>query len=86
MIFKGNKINEEILRLSYITRNAMFKAIKYCKPNEKVNTIGKVIQEYIEKDNNYCVVKEFCGHGVGKDVHMDPLIYHFGIIILLYIN
>ena len=76
MIYKG-KADEEVLKLSEITRNSLFKAIKYCKPGEKINTIGKIIEEYIEKENNYCVVKEFCGHGVGKNVHMEPFIYHF---------
>ena len=81
MIFKG-KPHKEMERLSEITREAMFKAIKYCKPGEKVNNIGKIINEHVTK-NGFCVVKEFCGHGVGKQVHMNPYIHHIGKFKLL---
>lgn len=78
MIFKNKeKVDKEILKLSEVTREALFLAIKYCKPGEKISTIGKVIQEYVGV-RGYNVVKEFSGHGVGTDVHMEPSILHFG--------
>lgn len=75
MISKG-KAHEDVDRMSIITREAMYKAIKHCKPGERVNIIGEIIEDYI-RSNNYFIVNEFCGHGVGADVHMNPFIYHF---------
>ncbi len=74
MIFK-DKPHEEVERLSKATRESMYKAISYCKPGENISVIGKVIYEYMLK-KGFSVVKEFCGHGVGKQVHMDPYVYH----------
>lgn len=74
MIFKG-KPHEEIAKLSRVTRESMFKAIKVCKPGEFIKSIGKAISEHIDL-NGYSQVREFCGHGLGKDVHMEPQILH----------
>lgn len=84
MIFKNkSKVHEEVLRLSEVTREAMYKAIKYCKPYEKICNIGIIIEEYV-KSKGFNVIREFSGHGVGKGVHMKPSIVHFGKLIILY--
>lgn len=53
----------------------MFKAIQICKPGQSFKKIGEVIQEHANK-HNFTVCEEFCGHGVGKELHMQPLVRH----------
>jgi len=72
-----NKPHPEIKRLGDVTREAMFDAIKICKPGQKFSKIGQVIQEYVMSRGFY-LVSEFTGHGVGKNVHMLPSVYHIG--------
>jgi methionyl aminopeptidase len=68
-------VHEDIKELIEVTRLSMFKAISICKPGEKIATIGKVIEEYVES-KGFTVCKEFCGHGVGNYMHMLPLVSH----------
>ncbi|ABJ90617.1 type I methionyl aminopeptidase [Buchnera aphidicola] len=75
MFFVG-KINKKNKKLCKITRNSLYKSLKYIKNKKKINKIGKVIQKYIEK-NKFSIVKEYCGHGIGKNFHENPYILHF---------
>lgn len=65
----------DIKKLIETTRKAMFTAIAICKPGEKISKIGEVIEEYI-KSHGYTVCTEFIGHGVGKFMHMQPMVSH----------
>tara|TARA_B100000029_G_C17594118_1_gene963490 strand:+ start:870 stop:1649 length:780 start_codon:yes stop_codon:yes gene_type:complete len=65
-------------RLCQVTRECMVKAIKLVKPGLHVGDIGAVIQEHAYK-NNFTVVKDYCGHGIGKNFHEAPQILHYGI-------
>ncbi|MEP2600557.1 MAG: M24 family metallopeptidase, partial [Paraglaciecola sp.] len=51
--------------------------IKCVKPGATTGDIGHAIQVYAEK-HGFSVVREYCGHGIGKDMHEDPQILHFG--------
>ncbi len=64
-------------RLVEVTYNAMFKGIDVVKPGVHVGDIGFAIQTYAEGEG-YSVVREFCGHGIGKGFHEDPQILHYG--------
>lgn len=55
---------------------AMLKGINQCKPNASVSLIGQAIEFYL-KENQLFVCKEFCGHGIGKEIHMKPEILHY---------
>lgn len=59
------------------TYNAMWKAINLIKPGVKTGDIGHAIQTYIEK-LGFSVVREYCGHGIGREMHEEPQILHFG--------
>ena len=59
------------------TYNAMWKAIKCIKPGVKTGNIGHAIQNYVEK-HGYSVVRDYCGHGIGREMHEEPQILHFG--------
>lgn len=64
-------------RISEIAQKAMYKGISQIKPNAYTGDIGHVIQKYAEA--NYCsIVREYCGHGIGKKFHDEPQILHYG--------
>lgn len=64
-------------RLCDITYDAMWLGIEQVKPGAHLGDIGAVIQHYAES-NGFSVVKEYCGHGIGKVFHEDPQILHYG--------
>ena len=59
------------------TYEAMMRAIKILKPGIKLGDIGYTIQSYVEK-KGFSVVRDFCGHGIGKTFHEFPNILHYG--------
>lgn len=64
-------------RLYDITYECMWLGIMQVKPGNHIGDIGHVIQRYAEKAG-YNVVREFCGHGIGKTFHTEPQVLHFG--------
>jgi|TARA_Y100001935_G_scaffold234372_1_gene217536 methionyl aminopeptidase len=60
------------------TYEAMMKGINLIKPGVKLGDLGFVIQNHAET-NNYSVVREFCGHGLGEVFHDEPNILHYGV-------
>jgi methionyl aminopeptidase len=63
-------------RLSKVSREAMNIGINQVKPGVRLNEIGSAIQKYVES-HNYSVVREYCGHGIGRDFHEDPQVLHY---------
>ncbi len=66
-------------RLITAAREAMLVGIKMVKPGEHLGSIGHAISRCAEK-YNYSVVKEYCGHGIGRKFHEDPQVLHYGTI------
>ncbi|MBI3229435.1 MAG: type I methionyl aminopeptidase [Burkholderiales bacterium] len=64
-------------RLNDITYECMWLGIDQIKPGAHLGDIGFVIQQHAEKAG-YSVVREFCGHGIGKVFHEDPQVLHYG--------
>ena len=64
-------------RLANVTRQAMWKGIELVRPGTTLGDIGYAIQNYVES-NGYSVVREYCGHGIGREFHEDPQILHYG--------
>jgi methionyl aminopeptidase len=64
-------------RLCEITYECMWLGIDQVKPGARLGDIGAVIQKYAE-ESGFSVVREFCGHGIGKKFHEDPQILHYG--------
>ncbi|OOZ45534.1 type I methionyl aminopeptidase [Solemya velum gill symbiont] len=64
-------------RLIDITRQAMWKGIEMVKPGVHIGDIGHAIQTLVES-SGYSVVREYCGHGIGREFHEDPQILHYG--------
>lgn len=60
-----------------VTTEAMWLGIKTVKPGAKLGDIGFAIQSYVSKFG-YTVVKEYCGHGIGREMHEEPNVLHYG--------
>ncbi len=76
MFFVGEpKIAAE--RLVRITQECLYKGIELVKPGARLGDIGHVIQQHAEK-NRYSVVREYCGHGIGRVFHEEPQVMHYG--------
>ncbi len=64
-------------RLCDITYECMWRGIQQVKPGATLGDIGHAIQKHAES-SGYSVVREFCGHGIGKKFHEDPQVLHYG--------
>ena len=64
-------------RLVDVTREAMFRGIRTVRPGATLGDIGHAIQKYAEGER-FSVVREYCGHGIGRVYHEDPQVLHYG--------
>ena len=64
-------------RICDVAKESMLIGIDMVKPGIQLGDIGHAIQQHAEK-NNFSVVREYCGHGIGKVFHEDPQVLHYG--------
>jgi len=64
-------------KLVQTTYESMMEGIKILKPGVKLGDVGFAIQSYVEA-KGFSIVRDFCGHGVGKSFHEEPNILHYG--------
>ncbi len=64
-------------RLIKTTQESLYLAIDMVKPGVRLGDIGNVIQQYAE-NRHYSVVREYCGHGIGRIFHEEPHVLHYG--------
>ncbi|WP_057830919.1 type I methionyl aminopeptidase [Colwellia sp. TT2012] len=64
-------------RLCRITQESLYLALKKVKPGTTFGEIGTTIQKFIKKSGRYAIVKDYCGHGIGKEFHEEPQIVHY---------
>ena len=64
-------------RICEISHECMLIGIEQVKPGARLGDIGHAIQEHAES-NNYSVVREYCGHGIGRQFHEEPQVLHYG--------
>ena len=76
-MFHVGEVSIQAKRLSELTYQAMWLGINKVKPDATLGDIGYAIQSFAEK-NGFSVVREFCGHGIGKKFHEDPQVLHYG--------
>lgn len=65
------------IQLVQTTYNAMWEGIKNVKPGAKLGDIGHAIQRHAES-HGYTIVREYCGHGIGREMHEEPQVLHYG--------
>ena len=71
------KVSNEAKRLVEITKQSFYEGIKFAKKGYRLGDLSNAIGTFIEK-NGYSVVREFQGHGIGKEMHEDPGIPNYG--------
>ncbi len=76
-MFMVGKENIQARRLADLTFEAMWRGIEELKDGAKLGDVGASIQQFVEK-NRFSVVKEYCGHGIGRVFHEDPQVLHYG--------
>jgi methionyl aminopeptidase len=76
-MFVVGKPTPAIQRLIDTTHEAMWIGIRLVRPGAHLGDIGAAIQHYVEGEH-YSVVREYCGHGIGKVFHEDPQVLHYG--------
>ena len=75
--FIVGKTSKEAERLVKVTKQAFFEGIKYAKPGYRIGDISHAIGEYVHSQG-FSVIREFQGHGIGKEMHEDPGIPNYG--------
>jgi len=76
-MFYVGEVSVKAKKLTEVTYNSMMKAIKILNKETTLGDIGSTIQTYVEKEG-FSVVRDFCGHGIGKVFHQQPNILHYG--------
>ncbi len=76
MFFIGNP-SVKAKRLVDVTYQAMKIGISMVKPGNHLGDIGHAIQNFVER-HNFSVVREYCGHGIGREFHEEPQVLHYG--------
>lgn len=74
--FVVGEIDEEVRRLVDVTRHSLAIASKMCRPGEMWSNIASAMQAYIEGEG-FSVVREFVGHGIGREMHEEPQVPNF---------
>ena len=74
VVGKSNKLQRKLIK---VTRKALELAIKCAKPGNNFGDLEWITQNYVESQD-FNVVRQLCGHGIGKELHEDPQILNFG--------
>ena len=75
--FIVGKASKEAQRLVDVTKQAFFEGIKFAKPGYRIGDISHAIGEYV-RSQGFSVLREFQGHGIGREMHEDPGIPNYG--------
>lgn len=75
--FAVGEIAPEVMDLCVTTKESLYKGIEACQEGKRIGDIANAIQTYCEA-RNYTVVREMCGHGIGKSMHEDPEVPNCG--------
>ena len=76
-MYVAGKLPRKAERLIQVTHDALFKGIEMVKPGNTFGDIGHAIQTYVEA-HRMSVVRDFCGHGLGRVFHAPPNVLHYG--------
>ncbi len=74
VVGETNPFNEKLIR---VTQECLYKAIALVRPGVRLGDIGHAIQVHAEA-NRFSVVRDYCGHGIGKVFHEEPQVLHYG--------
>ena len=74
--FMIGEVSDAARRLTRVAHGALYKGIRACRPGCRVTEIGHAIQRYV-RPYGYSVVREYQGHGIGREFHQEPGVPHF---------
>jgi methionyl aminopeptidase len=74
----GQEISPELKRLLDVTEAALYRGIDQAVIGNAVGNVGAAVQNYVES-NGFSVVREFVGHGIGRQLHEEPQVPNFGV-------
>jgi len=77
MFLVGDKVPVKAKRLVEVTYEAMMRGIEVVRPGATLGDIGHAIQTFVES-HRFSVVRDFCGHGLGRSFHTAPSVLHYG--------
>jgi methionyl aminopeptidase len=78
MMFAVGEVPVRAGRIMQIAHESLLVGIRMVKPGARLGDIGHAIQKYAES-NSCSIVREYCGHGIGKAFHEDPQVLHYGV-------
>ncbi len=71
------EVSPQARRLVDVTYEAMWKGIRAVRPGNRLGDVGHAIEQHAKR-HGYSVVKEYCGHGIGREMHEPPQVLHWG--------
>jgi len=74
--FACGNISDEAKKLILVTKKSFFESLPLMKEGNRISDISKAIQRYVEQ-NGFSVIREYCGHGIGKKLHESPEIPNY---------
>lgn len=72
------KISDEAQKLIDVTRQSFYEGMKFAREGNRLSDVSHAIQEYVEA-NGFSVVREYVGHGIGRNMHESPEVPNFGL-------
>jgi len=75
--FTVGNVDAEAKRLIDVTKQSFFEGLKYMRHGERLGTVQAAIQKCVES-NGFGIVRNYCGHGIGKEMHESPEIPNYG--------
>ncbi len=71
------QIDEQSRRLIEVAEESFFEGLKFCRAGMRIGDISNAVQSYVES-NGFSVIREYTGHGLGRDLHEDPQVPNYG--------
>ena len=75
--FAVGEVAPEVMALCRTTKESLYKGIEACREGNRIGDISNAVQTYCES-RGYSVVREMCGHGIGREMHEEPEICNYG--------
>lgn len=76
--FPIGNVSEAVMKLLRVTKASLYKAIENATPGRRLGDVSFAVQQYVERQHKYSVVRELVGHGLGKGLHEDPEVPNYG--------
>ena len=76
--FPVGKVSDEALRLIQVTKDSFYEAMKFARAGARLGDIGHAVESFVIS-NGFTVVRDFVGHGIGRELHEEPEIPNFGV-------